>query len=67
MACAGCGFSLSETVYPNRLIGAEGQLFTVEELEDIATDDDLTDDEKRQAFRDLGIEDEELIDALLDL
>ena len=62
---AGCGLGTVE--YANRLIGADGQLFTVEDLEAISNDSDLTDDEKRQAFRDLGIEDEKVIDALLAL
>jgi len=53
--------------YANRLIGADGQLFTVEDLEAIAHDNTLSEEEKRQAFRDLGIEDEELIQALLTL
>jgi len=64
---SGCGLSLNETEYPNRLIGANGQLFTVEDLEDIANDPDLSEDEKRDAFEELGIEDQDLIDALLDL
>lgn len=62
---AGCRSGVVE--YANRLIGAQEQLFSVEDLEAIANDADLTDDEKRQAFRDLGIEDEELIGALLTL
>lgn len=61
----GCGSSVQE--YANRLIGADGQVFTVEDLEAISGDPNLSDDEKRQAFRDLGIEDEKLIDALLTL
>lgn len=52
---------------PNRLIGADGQRFAVEDLTEIANDPDLDEAGKRQAFRDLGIEDEELIDALLGL
>jgi len=51
----------------NRLVGADGQRFTVQDLQSIANDPDLTDDGKRQAFRDLGIQDEKLIDALLTL
>lgn len=62
----GC-VSNNNTDFPNRLVGADGQLFTVEDLEEIANDPDLSEDEKREAFRELGIEDEELIDALLDL
>lgn len=61
-----CG-TTPQTDFPNRLIGADGQEFVLEDLEEIANDARLTDDQKRAAFRDLGIEDEELIDALLDL
>jgi hypothetical protein len=57
----------SQDDFPNRLVGADGQLFTVEDLEDIANDSSLTDDEKRDQFRALGIEDEKLINALLEL
>ncbi len=67
----GVGFvgcvSNNSTDFPNRLVGADGQLFTVEELEEIANDPDLSEEEKREAYRELGIEDEELIDALLEL
>lgn len=55
------------TDFANRLVGTDGQRFTVEDLEAIADDPGLTDEEKRQAFRDLGIADEELIEALLTL
>ena len=63
---SGCG-TIPPTDFPNRLVGAEGQMFVLEDLEEIAADPDLSDDQKRQAFRDLGIEDEELINALLGL
>ena len=63
---AGCGFSVTAD-FPNRLVGAGGQSFFLEDLEEIANDPDLDDDEKRAQFRDLGIEDEELIDVLLGL
>jgi hypothetical protein len=62
----GCGVSVAQS-FPNQLVGAEGQRFTVEDLEAIANDPDLDDEEKREAFRDLGILDEKLIDALLTL
>lgn len=62
----GCG-SGAFTDYPNRLTGADGQEFFLEDLEAIANHPTLTADEKRQRFRDLGIEDETLIDALLGL
>ncbi len=62
----GCGTG-SVTDFPNRLVGADGQEFFLEDLEAIANHTTLTSDEKRERFRDLGIEDEELIDALLGL
>lgn len=62
----GCG-SLEPTAFPRQLTGPDGQVITVEDLEAIANDPDLTNDEKRRDFRDLGIEDERLIDAFLGL
>ena len=62
----GCG-GIQQAEYANRLVGADGQLFTVDDLEAIANDPDLDEDAKRDAFRALGIEDQELIDALLEL
>ncbi len=62
----GCGTTVP-VEFPNRLIGADGQRFEVEDLTQIANDPDLDEAGKRQAFRDLGLEDEELIDALLGL
>lgn len=66
VALGGCG-GIMATDYPERLIGAEGQEFFLEELAGIADNENLTDDEKREQFRELGIRDEELIDALLSL
>ena len=65
---AGCGMVVT-TDYPNRLMGGEGQVFVLEDLEEIADipEIDLGEDGKRALLRDLGIEDEELIDALLGL
>ena len=65
-AMAGCGNSVTAD-FPNRLIGADGQRFVLDDLREIANDDSLTEDEKTDAFRELGIEDERLISALLDL
>ncbi len=65
-AIGGCGTGMG-TEFPNRLVGADGQLFVLEDLKTIAEDPDLSDDQKRQAFRDLGIEEEKLIEALLAL
>lgn len=63
---AGCG-AASPSDFPNRLVDRDGGTILLDDLEDIANDEDLSEDEKRQAFRDIGIEDEELIEALLGL
>ena len=63
---ASCGVA-PQTDFPNRVVGADGQEFVLEDLEEIANNARLTDDQKRDAFRNLGIADEELIDALLNL
>lgn len=62
----GCGATIT-TDLPNRLYGADGQPITLEEIEAIVRDPDLGDDERRAQLRDLGLEDEELITALLSL
>lgn len=51
--------------FPNLLRAADGTPILLEDVEAIVTDVQLTADEKRQQLRDLGIEDEELIIALL--
>ena len=63
---AGCG-SGAQTIFPNQLLDADGQPIVLDDVETIVNDSDLTDDEKRQQLRELGIEDEEVIDALLTL
>ena len=65
-ALAGCGTGIAAE-FPNRLVGADGQHFVLEDLRAIAEDPDLSDEQKRQAFRDLGIDEEKLIEALLAL
>jgi len=62
----GCGVSVSSNV-ANRLVGADGELIVSEDVDLIVDDPNLSAEEKRTALRDLGIEDEELIDALLTL
>ncbi len=62
----GCGTTIT-TDLPNRLYGADGQPIVLEEIEAIVRDPDLGDDEKRAQLRALGLEDEELITALLSL
>jgi len=48
-------------------MGAGGETIVAEDVNAIVADPNLSDDEKRAALRDLGIEDEKLIDALLTL
>lgn len=67
-AFAGCDSAIfQEYALPDRLVGSDGQVFTVEDLQAIADDSGLSTEAKRQAFRDLGIEDPDLIEALLNL
>lgn len=56
---AGCGPS-----YDDLLEGLNGSI-RLETVTEIVNDPDLDEDEKRQALRDLGITDEELIDLLV--
>ena len=62
----GCG-SGAPTTFPNQLVGADGQPIVLDDVETIVNDTDLSDAEKREQLRELGIEDEELIDSLLTL
>lgn len=62
----GCGVG-GPAEFAGRLIGAGGELIVAEDVDAIVQDFNLTDNEKRAALRDLGIEDEKLIDALLTL
>ena len=65
-AVSGCGFTVP-TTYPHSIIGADGQPIVFDDINKIVNDPDLSDDQKRQALRDLGLQDEILIDALLGL
>lgn len=62
----GCGTTIT-TDLPSRLYGADGQPIVLEQIEAIVRDPDLGDDQKRAQLRDLGLEDEELITAVLSL
>jgi hypothetical protein len=66
---AGCGvLNTQRALFPFRAVGNEGQGIVLDDVEDIVNNPRLTEDEKRQALRDeLGIRDEQLIDALLQL
>ncbi len=60
----GCGAVIT-TEFPNRLIGADGQDIILEDIETIIIEPNLSDGERRFQLRELGIEDEALIEALL--
>ncbi len=53
--------------FPNAETGEDGQIYVLDDLRDIANDPDLTLEEKQEAFRELGIEDQDMINALLTL
>jgi CO/xanthine dehydrogenase FAD-binding subunit len=54
-----------QPAYRNALIGADGTPIRLEAVQAILGNGQLTEDEKRQALRDIGITDEALIDVLL--
>jgi hypothetical protein len=63
-ALGGCGIP-AQTDFPNALTGPDGEAILFDDVSEILSDPDLTDDEKRDALRLLGLEDEKLIDALI--
>lgn len=66
VACHGCGAALPSS-FPNALTDADGQTILLEAVRDIIDDDTLTETQQREAIRAHGIDDEQLIDALLEL
>ncbi len=66
VALGSCGTSLTAD-FATQVVGVDGKPLLLDDLAQIANDASLSVEEKRQAFRDLGVEDEKLIDALLDL
>ncbi len=68
IAPAGCGvLTYRQPDFPDAETGENGQVYVLDDLEAIANDANLTTDEKIAQFHDLGIEDEDLISALLAL
>jgi len=65
VALGGCG-SAPQTDFPAALRGPDGEVILFDDVSAILGNDDLTEDEKRNALRELGLEDERLIDALLE-
>lgn len=67
LTIAGCGTLVVDTDYPNRLVDAAGRTIFLDDVEAIVNNPELTDDQRREQLRALGLQDEELIDALLQL
>jgi len=67
IALGGCGALdfVGQSDYSDQLVGSTGNAVSRAEIDAIAADSSLTDDERRTAYQELGIEDEDLIDALL--
>jgi len=63
---AGCGSGAPAT-FPHQLLAADGHAILLDDVKVIVNNTDLTDDDKRAQLRDLGLDDEKLIDALLTL
>jgi len=64
----GCGILATQrTSFPNAVANDQGVAFFVEDIEAIINDAALTDADRRDALRNLGIEDDDLITALLSL
>lgn len=66
LLCNGCGTDVT-TEFPNAVSGTGGRPIVLEDIQTIVDNPNLADEEKRSQLRDLGIEDEELIEALLTL
>ncbi|HUU85323.1 MAG TPA: hypothetical protein VM243_17625 [Phycisphaerae bacterium] len=68
IALVGCGvLSARKTDYDTALRTAEGQSITVEDVLAIMENADLSDNDKFLALQELGIEDDDLIQALFSL
>lgn len=59
----GCGTTAQ--LFSTQILRPNGSPLYIEDLQAIVDDDTLTDEEKAQRVRDLGIEDEKLIRAIL--
>jgi len=65
-AAHGCGaLQLERTVFPDQVANTDGELIYIEDLQAIVDDPDLLDFEVRLDLNGLGIENQDLIDALI--
>lgn len=66
VAVAGCGaLPGAAGVFPDRLVDLDGNTVFLEDLLAISADASLDDEQKRDRFIELGVEDPDLIDALI--
>ena len=67
LAVNGCGLlTVERTIFPNQVVDAQDNPLYIEDLQAITQDPDLTPDEMIEALRQLGLENEELIQAIAD-
>lgn len=66
LLASGCE-ALNPATFPNQVIGADGVGLSLEDIEAIVQDSTLSDEERRAGLRELGLQDEALIEALLSL
>lgn len=60
----GCGMG-NFAEFANRLIGTDGQPIFLDDVRAITSDFSLSEEQQRVRLRDLGLQDEKLIDALV--
>ncbi|MBI1826603.1 MAG: hypothetical protein HY287_16495 [Planctomycetes bacterium] len=61
----GCGTVVTQPDFPACIHNAAGDCILLDDVEPILNDSSLTADQKRAKLRELGIEDEQLINALI--
>jgi hypothetical protein len=66
LASAGCGtLTYERRVFPDEIVTADGGGVSLDDVAEIVNDPALDEEGKREALRELGIEDEDVIDALI--
>lgn len=64
---AGCGvLTTARSTFLTQFVDADGNPLSLEDLQEITTDSDLTPDQMARELRNLGLADEELIDAIVE-
>lgn len=64
---AGCGvLTTARSTFLTQFVDADGNPLSLEDLQEITTDPDLTPDQMARELRNLGLLDEELIDAIVE-